>query len=100
VSVALYSLIGKYEWKVDAFRSLITVVEENPTSIAQIELISSQVYQSEIKAKAGKTLKLLYFKNHRKYKLRFYRNPSFDGWVHLRKSTSLAFKMLSILMVL
>jgi hypothetical protein len=32
VSVALYSLIGKYEWKVDAFRSLITVVEENLTS--------------------------------------------------------------------
>jgi hypothetical protein len=99
VSVALYSLIGKYEM-VDAFRSLITVVEENPTSLAQIELISSRSVTSEIKAKAGKTLKLLYFKNHRKYKLRFHRNPSFDGWVHFRKSTSLAFKMLSILMVL
>jgi hypothetical protein len=63
---------------------LITVVE-NPTSIAQIELISSQSVSGEIKAKAGKTQKLLYFKNHRKYKLRFYRNPSFDGWVHFRK---------------
>jgi hypothetical protein len=53
-------------------------------SIAQIELISQSV-SGEIKAKAGKTLKLLYFKNHRKYKLRFYRNPSFDGWVHFRE---------------
>jgi hypothetical protein len=84
VSVALYSLIGKYEWKVDAFRSLITV-EENPTSLAQIELISSRSVIERDKTKAGKTLKLLYFKNHRKYKLRFYRNPSFDGWVHLRE---------------
>jgi hypothetical protein len=32
VWVLLCTLIGKYEWKVDAFRSLITVVEENPTS--------------------------------------------------------------------
>jgi hypothetical protein len=49
---------------------LITVVEENLTSL-EIELISSRSVTSEIKAKAGKTLKLLYFKNHRKYKLRF-----------------------------
>jgi hypothetical protein len=42
---------------------LITVVEENPTSIAQIELISSQSVSERDKAKAGKTLKLLYFKS-------------------------------------
>jgi hypothetical protein len=53
VSVALYSLIGKYEM-VDAFRSLITVVEENPTSLAQIELISSRSVTSEIKRKLEK----------------------------------------------
>jgi hypothetical protein len=47
VSVALYSLIGKYEWKGRRFRSLITVVEENPTSIAQIELISSQCIERD-----------------------------------------------------
>jgi hypothetical protein len=37
--------------KVDAFRSLITVVEENPTSIAQIELISSQSVSERDKRK-------------------------------------------------
>jgi hypothetical protein len=50
VSVALYSLIGKYEWKGRRFRSLITVVEENLTSLAQIELISSLKCNSEIKS--------------------------------------------------
>jgi hypothetical protein len=57
VSVALYSLIGKYEWKVDAFRSLITVVEENPTSIAQIELISSQSVSERDKSESWKNSK-------------------------------------------
>jgi hypothetical protein len=41
---------------------LITVVEENlHPSPDRADILA--VYQSEIKAKAGKTLKLLYFKN-------------------------------------
>jgi hypothetical protein len=39
--------------EIDAFRSLITVVEENPTSLAQIELISSRSV-SEIKKESWK----------------------------------------------
>jgi hypothetical protein len=54
VCVALYSLIGKYEWKVDAFRSLITVVEENHIpSPDRADILAKCI--SEIKAKAGKS---------------------------------------------
>jgi hypothetical protein len=82
VSVALYSLIGKYEW-IDAFRSLITVVEENPIHSPDRADIAKCIGRD--KSESWKNSKLLYFKNHRKYKLRFYRNPSFDGWVHFRE---------------
>jgi hypothetical protein len=99
VSVALYSLINT-NGKVDAFRSLITVVEENPTSIAQIELISSQSVMRD-KSESWKNSK-----NYSTLRITGSINCVFTGIPRLMagftlgKSTSLAFKMLSILMVL
>jgi hypothetical protein len=96
VSVALYSLIGKYEWKVDAFRSLITVVEENHIHSPD---------RADILAKCIERDKSESWKTYSTLRITGSINCVFTGIPRLmagsfRKSTSLAFKMLSILMVL